>query len=98
MREKMVEEQADAGVHLSPQVHQENIFRCQGLTEYQLRGDRSPCPLEGIDSFHTHSVRWRKEGKKGRVRRTGPPSKGWGTEAGGRPPHQTNCFRQKGGI
>ena len=70
------------------------------LTEHQLRVDRSPCPLERNREipFTQNPVRWRKEGEKERVSRTGPPSKGWGTEAGGRPPHQTNCFRQKGGM
>ena len=49
----------DMGVHLFPQVHQENIFRCTRSHRIPVasRQESLPTGKEQTDSFHTHSVR-----------------------------------------
>ena len=55
------------GVHLSPQVHQENIFRCTRSHRIPAESGQESLPTgkEQIDSFHTKFSKMKEGTEKG---------------------------------
>ena len=84
------------GVHLSPQRHQEYIFRfldTEVLAEHQLGADRSTWPLEKNTENRAELGRMKELGEETAVLvGLDLPLVGEGTEAGVRSPHQGNCL------